>query len=71
MAEAIIRLKSEGFLHEAGTLNLGGVKADVALWGRNLFDTQRMSYGLNLSELFFAANYIPARSYGMDLTISF
>jgi iron complex outermembrane receptor protein len=52
-------------------VDLGAVKADVALWGRNLFDTQRMSYGLNLSELFFAANYIPARSYGVDLTISF
>jgi iron complex outermembrane receptor protein len=52
-------------------IDFGGVKADLAVWGRNLFDTQRMSYGLNLSELFFAANYIPARSYGMDLTISF
>jgi iron complex outermembrane receptor protein len=52
-------------------ISLGGVKAEVAAWGRNLFDSQRMSYGLNLSETFYAANYIPARSYGVDLTISF
>jgi len=52
-------------------VNLGGLKADLALWGRNLFDKQRFSYALNLNSIFEAANYIPARSYGLDLTVSF
>jgi len=52
-------------------INLGGLKADLALWGRNLFDKQRFSYALNISNIFLGGNYIPARSYGMDLTVSF
>ncbi len=52
-------------------LDLGGVNAELAVWGRNLFDTQRFSYGLNISNIFIGGNYIPARSYGMDLTVSF
>ncbi len=52
-------------------IDLGGVKAELALWGRNLFDTQRFSCKINLSDFLAAGNYIPARSYGMDLTVSF
>jgi iron complex outermembrane receptor protein len=52
-------------------LNLGGVNAELAVWGRNLFDKQRLSYALNISNIFIGGNYIPARSYGMDLTVSF
>lgn len=52
-------------------LNIGGVKTELAAWGRNLFDAQRFSYALNLSNILIGSNYIPARSYGLDLTISF
>ncbi len=52
-------------------IDLGGIKADLAVWGRNLFDKQTFAFALNLSNIFEAGNYIPARSYGMDLTISF
>jgi iron complex outermembrane receptor protein len=52
-------------------LNLGGLNAELAVWGRNLFDKQRLSYALNISNIFIGGNYIPARSYGMDLTMSF
>jgi iron complex outermembrane receptor protein len=52
-------------------LSLGGVKAELALWGRNLFDKETFGYALNLSDIFYAGNYIPARSYGVDLTLSF
>jgi iron complex outermembrane recepter protein len=52
-------------------VSLGGLKGELALWGRNLFDTQRFSYALNISNIFLGGNYIPARSYGMDLTVSF
>jgi iron complex outermembrane receptor protein len=52
-------------------VDLGGVKAEVAAWGRNLFDKQRFSYALNISDIFLGSNYIPARSYGVDLNVSF
>jgi iron complex outermembrane receptor protein len=52
-------------------INLGGVKAEVAAWARNLFDTQRFSYALNISNIFIGGNYIPARSYGLDVNVSF
>ena len=52
-------------------IDLGGVKAELAAWGRNLFDTQRFSYALNISNIFIGGNYIPARSYGLDLNVSF
>ncbi|MBV1687828.1 TonB-dependent receptor [Novosphingobium sp. G106] len=51
-------------------MNLGGVNTELALWGRNLTDRKYASFALDLK---FAggANYIPARSYGADLTIKF
>ena len=52
-------------------INLGGLKGDIGVWGRNLFDEQRFSYALNISNIFMAGNYIPARSYGVDLTVAF
>ncbi len=51
--------------------DLGGVKTQVALWGRNLTDKRAKSFELNLSDILLSANYIPARSYGVDLTIEF
>lgn len=52
-------------------LKVGPLDAELALWGRNLFDKQRFSYALNISNIFLGANYIPARSYGLDLTVEF
>lgn len=52
-------------------LDLGGVTTQVALWGKNLTDQKAKTFTLNLSDIFSAANYIPARSYGVDLTIEF
>ncbi|MBV1687763.1 TonB-dependent receptor [Novosphingobium sp. G106] len=51
-------------------LDLGGVNTELAIWGRNLTDRKYASFALDLK---FAggANYIPARSYGADLTIKF
>lgn len=51
-------------------LDLGGIKTQIAAWGRNLSDNRSANYGLNLGVV-AAANYIPARTYGMDLTIQF
>lgn len=52
-------------------IKMGGLNAELAVWGRNLFDKQRFSYALNISNIFLGGNYIPARSYGLDLTVSF
>ena len=52
-------------------LDLGGVKTELAVWGRNLNNAKARSFELNLNDIFLSANYIPARSYGLDLTIQF
>lgn|GEM_PF-873469 len=51
-------------------LNLGGINTELAVWGRNLSDNRSANYGLFLGVM-GAANYIPARTYGADLTIQF
>jgi len=54
-------------------LDLGGVKTELAAWGRNLTDAK---YGMfpgdyTLFTGLAVMNFIPARSYGMDLTVRF
>jgi iron complex outermembrane receptor protein len=51
-------------------LDLGGIKTQVAAWGRNLGDNRSANSGLNLG-IIAAANYIPARTYGIDLSVEF
>ena len=52
-------------------INIGDKRAEVAVWTKNLFDERAIGFALNLNQIFGSANYIPARSYGMDLTIEF
>lgn len=52
-------------------LNLGGIKTEFALWGKNLTNERSVAFALNLSNLIAAANYIPPRTYGLDLTVEF
>jgi iron complex outermembrane receptor protein len=51
-------------------IKLGPVDAELAVWGKNLTDKK---YLANVLYLPFgtAGNFIPARSYGLDLTIDF
>ena len=51
-------------------IEIGGVNAELAAWGKNLTDDRSANYSLNLG-LIAAANYIPARTYGLDLTVEF
>lgn len=51
-------------------LDLGGVRTELAAWGRNLTDNRSANYALNFG-LMGAATYIPARTYGLDLTVQF
>ncbi|MEZ5742799.1 MAG: TonB-dependent receptor [Sphingomonadaceae bacterium] len=52
-------------------INIDDKKAEVAVWGKNLTDSRAIGFALNLNQIFASANYIPARSYGVDLTIEF
>ena len=54
-------------------LDLGGVKTELAAWGRNLTDEGAIMFPGDYSAFtgIGVANFIPARSYGLDLTIRF
>ena len=52
-------------------LEIGGAKTEFALWAKNLTDEKAIGFALNLNQIFGSANFIPARSYGIDLTIEF
>jgi iron complex outermembrane recepter protein len=54
-------------------LDLGGVKSELAVWGRNLTDA---GFGMFPGDYtaftgIGVMNFIPARSYGLDLTVRF
>lgn len=51
-------------------LDLGGIATELAVWGRNLTNNRSANYALNFGFM-GAANYIPARTYGLDLAIKF
>lgn len=51
--------------------DLGGIKTELGVWGKNLTDERAASFALNLSSIIASANYISARSYGVDLSIEF
>lgn len=52
-------------------VDLGGVKTELGLWGRNLTDNRKPNFGLTINNTLQTANYPDARSYGVDLIISF
>lgn len=52
-------------------LDIGGVKTQVALWGKNLTNERAAGFAFDLGGIFGVANYIPARTYGVDFTIEF
>jgi len=51
-------------------IELGGVKADLAVWSRNMFNNRDMTYALPLGPL-VAGNFQAARTVGADLTVQF
>lgn len=51
--------------------DLGGIRTELAVWGRNLTNERALSFALNLNNIIASGNYIPARTYGVDLTIEF
>ncbi len=51
-------------------LDIGGIDTELAFWGKNLTNNKSINYALSLG-FAGAANYIPARTYGLDLTVQF
>ena len=52
-------------------INLGGAKVELAGWVRNLTQNREATFALQTLGLFGAANYVPARTIGADLTVQF
>lgn len=52
-------------------LDIGGVNTELAVWGKNLTNSRALNSGLNLGGVLASASFIPARTYGVDLTIKF
>jgi iron complex outermembrane receptor protein len=49
---------------------LGGVDVEVAIWGKNLTNTRVQNFAL-IQALATGVNFIPARTYGVDLSVEF
>jgi iron complex outermembrane recepter protein len=52
-------------------MKIGGANAELALWGKNLTDRKDRAFGLGLGALSSANFFIPARTFGVDLSIDF
>lgn len=49
---------------------IGGAKAELALWGKNLTDSDNIAQSINFGYL-GSTNYTRARTYGVDLNLTF
>lgn len=52
-------------------LSIGGAKAELAGWVRNLTQNREISFANQTLRLLGSANYVPARTFGADLTVEF
>jgi iron complex outermembrane receptor protein len=52
-------------------IELGEVTAELAVWGRNLTNDRSRTFQLINSNFQAAANFVPARTYGVDLNVEF
>jgi iron complex outermembrane recepter protein len=51
-------------------LKIGGAEAELAVWGKNITDRKDATFSLNVG-LVTSMNYLPPRTYGVDLSIAF
>jgi len=52
-------------------LEIGGAKAELAGWVRNLTQNRELTFALQTIRFIGSANYVPARTFGADLTVEF
>ncbi|HEX7741759.1 MAG TPA: TonB-dependent receptor, partial [Sphingobium sp.] len=53
------------------SINIAGVNGELAVWGRNLTQNREATFALATLNLIGSTTYVPARTYGVDLTIAF
>jgi iron complex outermembrane recepter protein len=51
-------------------IEFGPARAEVALWGRNLFNNREAMFPLRLQNV-FSSTFVPARTYGVDVNFAF
>jgi iron complex outermembrane receptor protein len=52
-------------------ITLGGAKLEVAAWVKNLTQNRELTFALAQNGVFGSANYVPARTFGLDLNVEF
>ena len=52
-------------------IKIGGADVELAVWSRNLTQNRELTFALQQNAAFGAANYVPARTFGADLTVQF
>ncbi len=52
-------------------MSLGGAKVELSAWVRNLTQNREATFALQTLGLFGSSNYVPARTFGLDLSIQF
>ena len=50
---------------------MGGLKGEVALWSKNMFNSKARTFELINANFEASANYVPARTFGLDLSLDF
>jgi len=52
-------------------ISIGSAKVELAAWVRNLTQNREIAFGNQTLRLLGSANYVPARTFGLDLTAEF
>ncbi len=61
-------LNARALLHH---IDFGPSKVEVAIWGKNLTDRKEAAFALVGGPLSTSANFIPPRTYGVDLNVEY
>jgi len=52
-------------------IEIGGAKTEIAVWSKNLTNAKAPTFALDLFNQIGSRNFIPARTYGVDLIVEF
>lgn len=52
-------------------INLAFTQASIAVWARNLFDDKTANYTVGFGDIYKTTDWQPARTFGVDLSVTF
>jgi iron complex outermembrane receptor protein len=52
-------------------IEFAGTDVELAVWGKNLFDSKKGLYPFDFGHVLYSGNFQPARTFGLDLSIKF